>query len=661
MKKRLALLFAILAPVFIAGALGFGEAAAFSADWRYAVSLGPTARSIEFVPDVNSLYDVGIFLEENAAVRAVWLTRNGRVIASGGGGGVVSLTARLTAGERYGLTIAGEGSCVVELMRRTAGRSASMPEEIGDGRAAGIILRAGNAAWYSFVGTGGPATVYVAPEGDATLSMTALVYRSDGARAAESMFLNGGASAAYLPTLAGERYLIRVAAPTGGRGKYAVYLAMDEPGAAPPESVALLTGNLSMRAGSMRAARAALLPADAAGTLIWRSSDPAVAEVSPAGLITARSAGEAVITVHGYGGLSASLAVSVSAVEPEDIFYFDAELALSAGDVTVPELTVYPSAASGAAFAYFSSAPRVAAVSEEGEIRALSEGTAIIEARYGDLRAKIEVRVGPAPPRRRALLVGEHLYAADVNSVRRGSLNTVYNLESLLGAVTYEGGVRCETTVMTDLSRPAFFEALGSVFSGAKEEDVSILYISAHGYFRDGMSIIQMVDGSEISASDLEAALRKIPGTIVLFIDSCDSGGFIGTYDELEAFSGGVVAAFSGEAAPFGGTKYKVLASASLMQDSYRIGAFNTGDESDTATVFVRALSDGSGWDMANQRRGALNADTDYDGQVTLWEAYLYTSRRVRWYLSVAEGGPYHQDVQVYPKGDNFVLFDWLD
>ncbi len=660
MKKRLALFLAIVASAFFAGALGFGEAGVFSADWRCAVTLGASGKSIEFVPDVNSLYDVAIFPGENGSVHSVWLTKDGRVIASGDGT-LISLTARLTAGQRYVLTIAGEGDCVVELMRRTAGRSASMPEAIEDDRAAGIIVRSGNAAWYSFTGTGGLTTVYVAPENGAALSMTALVYQKDGTRAAESVFLPGGACAAYLPTEEGEKYLIRVAAPTGGSGKYAVYLAADAPGAQAPQSVALLTGDLSMRAGTMRAARVSVSPESAAQTLIWRSSDPAVAEVSPTGLITAREAGEAVVTAYGYGGLSAHLNVSVSAVEPEDIFYFDMDLALSVGDEMTPELTVYPAAASGAQFTYSSSAPEVVAVSDAGALAALSEGTAVVTATYGGLVAEIEVTVGPAPARRRALLVGEHLYASDVNSVRRGSLNTVYNLESLLDAVTYEGGVKCETSVAFDLDRVEFLSAIETAFSGAKEDDVSILYISAHGYFRDGMSILQMVDGSEIAAADLERALRRIPGTIVLLVDCCDSGGFIGTYDEMDGFAGGVVAAFTGEAAPFGGAKYKVLASASLMQDSYRIGYGDAGDESSTATAFARALCDGSGWNMDDQRKGALNADTDYNGDVTLWEAFLYTSRRVHWYLSVAGDGAYAQDVQVYPKGDNFVLFDWTE
>ena len=43
------------------------------------------------------------------------------------------------------------------------------------------------------------------------------------------------------------------------------------------------------------------------------------------------------------------------------------------------------------------------------------------------------------------------------------------------------------------------------------------------------------------------------------------------------------------------GSKYRVIASARLDQDSYRIGF--AGEES-MSTVFARALCDGEGWDV---------------------------------------------------------------
>lgn len=664
MKKLVAafLFTAIFASVFYAGAFGVGaeDGTAFSADWRCMVTLNSGPKTIEFSPEVNSLYDIGLFPEDGGSITTLRLTREGRMVASGKNQ-LIAMTTRLTAGQKYVLTVEGNGKFVVELMRRTAGRSYSIPEAIAGGSAVGLIVRAGNATWYSFTGDGGPTTVYVAPGDGAHMNLEALVYDASGALVAQSVPFASGACAAYVMTESGCEYRMRVASPAGGSGKYGVYLALGNHGAGVPSSLNLQTGDLSMRAGTMRTGRAQALPEGSVQTLIWVSSNPAVAEVTTAGLITARNAGTTTISVYAFGALTKSFTVTVTAVKPEDIFYFDLALQMHVGDVDKPELTVYPSAASDAVFGYSSSAPDVARVSDSGEITALSEGEAVITARYGDLSTDIAVTVGAAPARYRALLVGEQMYDSGVNTQRAGSVNTVYNLESLLDTVKYQNSVACDTRVELDLTRDEFFAAISDAFADAKEDDVSILYITAHGYFRDGMSILQMVDGSEVAASDLERALRKIPGTIVLFVDCCDSGGFIGTYADIAAFTGGITAAFSGEEAPFSGSKYKVLASASLMQDSYRLGYVNSGDENDTATVFARALCDGSGWDIDEQRKSSLNADTDYNGKITLWEAYLYASRRVDWYLSTADKGTgaYAQDVQVYPKGDSFVLFDW--
>ena len=111
------------------------------------------------------------------------------------------------------------------------------------------------------------------------------------------------------------------------------------------------------------------------------------------------------------------------------------------------------------------------------------------------------------------------------------------------------------------------------------------------------------------------------------------------------------------------GSKYKVIASASLDQDSYRISFDENVTESDMATVLARALCDGAGWSLGGSRRAALRADTDYDRQITFGEIGAYLSRRV---ALVSQRGRrigrvfdavYVQNVQVYPAGDPLVLF----
>ena len=143
------------------------------------------------------------------------------------------------------------------------------------------------------------------------------------------------------------------------------------------------------------------------------------------------------------------------------------------------------------------------------------------------------------------------------------------------------------------------------------------------------MTFFVMADGSVLSASDLERELRAIPGEIVLLVDCCGSGGLIGEAGSAEDLLDGVASVFQGTVGPasFRGSKYLVVASALLDQDSYRIGFAEDGE--DMATVFARALCDAAGWSIDRGAQSAMNADADYDGRITLDELGSYMARRV--------------------------------
>lgn len=261
-------------------------------------------------------------------------------------------------------------------------------------------------------------------------------------------------------------------------------------------------------------------------------------------------------------------------------------------------------------------------------------------------------------PRYRALLIGEQAYQPEVNTVRTGAVNTLEHLQSLFGLALYDGTHTCAVTLRVDVTAEETLAAVGEVFRDAAEGDVSILYLSCHGFFRDGTSILQFVDGSCLAACDLEQALRKVPGTVVVLADCCGSGGFVQVEGEAKHFADGFARAFAGETPAFADSRYKVLCSAAPEEDSYRLGYGDS--EGEVATVFGMALCDALGWDMQNRQKGSLSADMNYDGRITLWEAYLYIARRVPWYLSLADGGTgrYAQNVQAYPEGDGFLLFE---
>ena len=125
----------------------------------------------------------------------------------------------------------------------------------------------------------------------------------------------------------------------------------------------------------------------------------------------------------------------------------------------------------------------------------------------------------------------------------------------------------------------------------------------------------------------------------------------------------GIDAVYDGTVGPavMGTSRFRVLASAALEQESYRVSFNSSAGESDMSTVFARALCEAGGWSVDRSARAALRADRNYDGRVTLTELYTYVARRVMWYLNLTgtltgSEAQYVQTVQLWPEGDGLVV-----
>ncbi|GAI77537.1 unnamed protein product, partial [marine sediment metagenome] len=166
-----------------------------------------------------------------------------------------------------------------------------------------------------------------------------------------------------------------------------------------------------------------------------------------------------------------------------------------------------------------------------------------------------------------------------------------------------------------------------------------------------------------ISVDELEAALSAIPGTKVVLIDSCYSGGLIGKgvgeiqiskKEELESFNDEVINVFS--QAEYKGllttNEYKVLTSCHNYQECMELAPTTPGDF-DPFGVFTMALCDGCGY------YGSYPADANLDTRVSLQEAYLYIKN---WVTELDAQIPYidiTQDVQVYPYNSTFTIAEY--
>lgn len=253
----------------------------------------------------------------------------------------------------------------------------------------------------------------------------------------------------------------------------------------------------------------------------------------------------------------------------------------------------------------------------------------------------------------RALVIGEQNYVPEEVSDREGAIHTSEGMRDMLLALTMDYRVQAEADIGADRA----LQAIGEAFDGAREADVSLFYINAHGYYENGIAWLLFSDGSMLTAQDLERALRKIPGTVVVIVDACNSGGFIAEGEM--GFSSGFTSAFAGKTVPSGLrlSKYKVICSSGLEQQSYRLGfAGAEGGAEAIGTVLARCLCEGAGWDFIGDKRSAMRADANFDGTVTLGDMQIFLDQRIAWYLDQT-GGEYAQNVQVYPENDGFVLF----
>ena len=153
-------------------------------------------------------------------------------------------------------------------------------------------------------------------------------------------------------------------------------------------NVYLNTNKIELVEGETEQLIATVLPEDASNKKVtWTSSNLDVATVDENGLVTAVSGGKAIITVTTVdGGFEArcEVAVEQTFVPVKGIKFDISEWELSVGEAKQLIATVLPEDATNKDVTWTSSNPNIATVDENGNIKALSNGRAIIEAKTED-------------------------------------------------------------------------------------------------------------------------------------------------------------------------------------------------------------------------------------------------------------------------------------
>lgn len=154
------------------------------------------------------------------------------------------------------------------------------------------------------------------------------------------------------------------------------------------ESVSLLRSSLVLPEGESYTLKYTISPLNASEKeVIWISSNPLVASVSAAGIITAVSIGTSRITVKTEdGGRTAVCDVTVKAkvIPVESVSLDKTSISMTVGDAQTLTATVAPENATDKSLTWSSSNTTVATVSSSGLVTAYSAGTATITVTTND-------------------------------------------------------------------------------------------------------------------------------------------------------------------------------------------------------------------------------------------------------------------------------------
>ena len=236
--------------------------------------------------------------------------------------------------------------------------------------------------------------------------------------------------------------------------------------------------------------------------------------------------------------------------------------------------------------------------------------------------------------------VGDYIYYESWD-LYTAAPNTV-KLKSLFSQCKF-GKEEIEFTIIERLvdrnaTKENILNGILETFAGADDNDVSYFYYMGHGGTRSNIPMITPSDyrstlESCITVHELEEHLSMIPGTKVVFLETCHSGNFI---DKGNDFNDMVINIFSQQSMDL------------INKESYQVLTCGKGEQYcytwSTWSYFCRAILLGC---------EDLNADINGDKIIDLTELHTYVKEWIKMYPNA------RQDVQIYPDDSTFPIVEY--
>lgn len=350
--------------------------------------------------------------------------------------------------------------------------------------------------------------------------------------------------------------------------------------------------------------------------------------------VTAISSGTCVITgeAEDASGLMLTLTVYVEEIPLRALMLSTDHLELTAGEQAVIDYSIYPHNACYAEAKFETSDESVASVDINGIVTAVSAGDCEIRvsAGYGEYEQVQTVLVhveSAGDVKYRALIMGQFTVAG-LETYLPFSTNSTSSVRRALSCSAIDGE-KYETTYLgASPARDTVQSAIEYLARTADEDDVTVLYMLAHGHYNTKTYsgyYMSTTSGSIIKDTALISAVTQIPGHVVLVVCTCNSG---------EIFRCGSLQAVMSNGGTYttsrGTGHLSVICSTTSGSSSF----FNVNDPSVSYDFFTRAFDQGIGWNIVAGAPMSMMADADADGSVTVGEIASFVPYRTQYLIS---------------------------